>query len=107
MEYNKDIQGKIDSALNAMDTAEKVNVSPFFKDKTMQRLFTEKKAESVAWSWFTPKLQLATLVCIVALNVFAFSRINNTESSSSYDENINQFAETYGLSGSAETSFLN
>jgi hypothetical protein len=106
MEHNKDIQGKIDSTLDAMDVMEKVDVSPFFKDKTMQRLFLEKEVESVVWSWFTPKLQLATLVCIVVLNAFAFSRLN-TSSGSTYDENIDQFAETYGLSGSSETSFLN
>jgi hypothetical protein len=105
MENNKDIQSKIDSALNSMDVTEKVNVSPFFKDKTMQCLFTEKEVESVVWSWFTPKLQLATLVCLVILNVFAFTQLDSS-GASSYDENLNEFAETYGLTSSSATSFL-
>ncbi len=103
MKTNKNIQNKIDSALDSMDAIETVNVSPFFKDKTMQRLFAKKEETANVWNWFTPKLQLATLACIVILNVVAFTQIKT----SSYDENLDQFAETYGLSTSTETSFLN
>lgn len=105
MEQNKDIKTEIDSTLNAMDAIEKVNVSSFFKDKTMQLLFI-KEEELTVWRWFTPKLQLATLLCMVVLNVFAFSKLNTTNASS-YDENIDQFADTYGLSTSINISFLN
>ncbi|GAL64024.1 hypothetical protein [Algibacter lectus] len=107
MDINKDIQQKIDSTLQAVDGIETVNVSPFFKDKTMQRLFSEKEEVVVASSWFTPKLQLATLACVVVLNVLAFTQLDNSSGTSSYDENLNQFAETYGLSSSSTTSFLN
>lgn len=105
METNNNIQKKIDSAFEALDAIETVQVSPFFKDKTMQRLFAEKEVEQTSWSWFTPKLQLATLVCVVVLNVIAFTKL---ESSSSYDENVSTFAESYGLSTSDDdTSILN
>ena len=70
----------------------------------MQRLFTEKDETATDWNWFSPKLQLATLVCVVILNVIAFTQINE----SSYDENLNSFAESYGLSTSMNgTSILN
>ena len=103
MDTNKEIQKKIDSTLDAIDAIETVNVPPFFKDKTMQRLFAEHEEKQVAWSWFTPKLQFATLVCIVVLNVIAFTNLQKT----AYDENVSQFAESYGLSTSTETSVLN
>lgn len=103
MDTNKNIQKKIDGTLDAMNTIETVHVSPFFKDKTMQRLFVEKEEKQVAWSWFTPKLQLTTLVCVVVLNVIAFTNLQNT----AYDENVSEFAESYGLSTSTETSLLN
>lgn len=103
MKTNKNIQSKIDGTLNAIDTIEKVKISPFFKDKTMRRLFAKKEEQQIVWSWFTPKLQLATLVCVVVLNVIAFTKLQET----SYDDNINQFAESYGLSTSTETSLLN
>ena len=104
MDTNKNIQSKIDNTLGAMDAIKTVSVSPFFKDKTMQHLFTEKEETVNVWNWFSPKMQLATLVCVVILNVVAFTQIN----SSSYDENLIDFAETYGLSTSDDdTSILN
>ena len=104
METNKDLQNKIDSTLGAMDAIKTVEVSPFFKDKTMQLLFAEKEVEQTAWLWFSPRLQLATLICFVVLNVFAFKAYNSNK----YDTNISQFAESYGIK-STETisSFLN
>ena len=99
MKTNKDIQNKIDSTMSAMDTIGSVKVSPFFKDKTMQRLFSEKEEDQMVWSWFTPKLQLVALICIVAINVFVFTQLNTDL----YNTNVNQFAETYGLTTSTET----
>ena len=105
MDTNKNIQSKIDSTLSVMDAIETVNVSPFFKGKTMQRLFAEKEETTTVWNWFTPKLQLATLVCVVVLNVIAFTKLDDA---TSYDENVSEFAESYGLSASDDdTSILN
>lgn len=103
MDTDRNIQNKINSTINSVETIETVQVYPFFKDKTMQRLFAEKEVQKSAWAWFTPKLQLATLVCLVVLNVFAFSTMNK----STYNENVNAFAETYGLSTDTETTILN
>ena len=93
MDTKKNIQDKIDDTLKAMDSVQEVKVSPFFKDKTMQLLFEEKEEQNIAWSWFTPKLQLATLVCFVVLNVLALRQYNANK----YNTNIDEFAETYGL----------
>lgn len=93
MKTNNNIQGKIDSTFSAMDAIEDVKISPFFKDKTMRKLFAEKEETQIAWNWFTPKLQLATLVCVIVLNVLAFTQIN----SNTYDNNISEFADNYGL----------
>lgn len=103
MEQDRNIQNEIGSTFKVLDSIENVNVSPFFKDKTMQRLFAEKDEKQVVWSWFTPKLQLATLACVVIVNVLSFTQLNTA----TYDENINQFAESYGLSTSDDTSILN
>jgi quinol-cytochrome oxidoreductase complex cytochrome b subunit len=103
METKKTLEHKIDSTLSAMDDMQTVNVSPFFKDKTMNVLFAEKQVEQKVWAWFTPKLQLATLVCVVLLNVFAFTKLKTN----TYENNINEFAETYGLSSDSEESLLN
>ena len=89
MGINNNLQQKIDSSFEALDAIKTVNVSPFFKDKTLNILFAKKEVKQTTWNWFTPKLQLATLVCIVVLNVIAFAKL---EDASSYDENLGDFA---------------
>ena len=104
MKTNKNIQHKIENAFKAMDSIETVAVSPFFKDQTLQRLFAEKESQQTAWFfWFTPKLQLVTLVCFVTLNIFAFLNANTI----TYSENMQEFAESYGLSTTSDYSLLN
>ena len=103
MEINNNMKEKIESTFNALDSIKEVQVSPFFKDKTMQKIFSEKKETTYVWSWFTPKVQLATLVCIVILNVVAFSQLEQD----SYNEDIYEFAESYGFSVTDDTSFIN
>ena len=94
MKTNKDIESKIKSTLNAFDNVEPVKVPHFFKHKTMQRLFTDEKRELSRWRWLTPQLQLAVLACVVIFNVLAFSKMN----SETYDNNLTEFAENFGLS---------
>lgn len=98
MEIDKNINDKVKSTFNALNSVEEVSVSPFFKDKTMKRLFSKKEESQIFGYWFTPKLQLAALVCIVVLNAIAFSQLKET----TYDNNVNEFAESYGLSTSTE-----
>ena len=94
MKINNNIQNEIDSTFKVIDSIETVNVSPFFKDKTMNVLFAEAKVEQTVWTRFLPKLQLATLACVVLLNVIVFTKYQH---SSSYKDNVNEFAESYGL----------
>ncbi len=103
MERNKSIKEIVEETMNAMDTNEAVNVSPFFKDKTMQKMFAQEEEEEQVWSWFTPKVQLATLVCVVILNILAFTQLN----SGNYDSGIDEFAEIYGLSSGSDMSLFN
>ena len=71
----------------------------------MQRLFAEKDviASVSIWNWFSPQLQLATLVCVVLVNVYAVKQINNSE----YDASISSFASDYGISTEQEYSLFN
>lgn len=103
METNKNLQDKINDVLNSADTITDVNVSPFFKDKTMQLLFSEKKEASSIWSWLTPQLQLAILVCVLLVNVYAINEIKSAE----YEESISNFASEYGITTELDSTFLN
>nr|WP_321223083.1 hypothetical protein [uncultured Psychroserpens sp.] len=103
METNKNITKKVDLVLDSANTIIKPNVSPFFKDKTLQRLFAEKEVKKSAWSWFNPKLQLATLAGVLFLNIYAIKEIQNTN----YNQSISSFAQNYGLISSEESSLFN
>lgn len=104
MKTNNNIQDKINDAFNSIDTINEATVSPFFKDKTMQLLFAEKEdAKTRIWSWFTPQIQLATLMVIVALNVFTITQL---DSSTSTDE-LDEFAQTYSLTTTEYQSLYN
>ncbi|MFI0428078.1 hypothetical protein [Mariniflexile sp. HMF6888] len=103
MKTNKDIQHKIEDTFEVLKTVQEVKVSPFFKDRTMQVLFAEKEAEQNKLPWFSPKLQLATLVCIILLNVYAFAKIKTAI----YEEKVSDFASAYGLSLDSETNLFN
>lgn len=103
MKTNKNIQTEIDTIFDSVNHIQDVKVSPFFKDKTLDLLFVEKEQERKLWFWFTPQLQFATLACVVVLNIFAFTKLKET----TYNENVSQFAESYGLMETAETSLLN
>lgn len=106
MKANTEINKKVKATLDSAESIGKVEVSPFFKERLMQQIRNsseEVEAEEVTWfTWFTPKLQLATLVCVVVMNIAAFQSLKESD----YTENLTNFAETYGLSTSAETTLI-
>ena len=103
MKTNKNIQHKINETIDSIDAINQVKVSPFFKDKMMKRLYSHEKEEQYVFSWFSPKLQFATLACIVALNIIAYSQIKKDV----YNDNVNSFATSYGLQSDSENSIFN
>lgn len=103
MDTNNNIVEEVKSALNSITHIQEIKTPPFFKDKTMRKLFDAKVAEEKIFYWFTPKLQLATLVCFITLNAFALIQLKTTI----YDSNVSNFGENYSLSNNNETSILN
>jgi len=104
MDTNNNIAEEVKSALDSITHIQEIKTPPFFKDKTMRKLFDAKVAEEkIIFYWFTPKLQLATLVCFITLNAFALIQLKTTI----YDSNVSNFGENYSLSNNNETSILN
>lgn len=104
MKNNIDINKKINDTFDSAESIGDVKVSPFFKEKVMHHIKNASEdVQEATWVWFTPKVQLATLACVVILNVFAFNNLRE----SSYEENISSFAESYGLSTDTDYSILN
>jgi len=104
MKPSSEINKKVKETFDSIQSIKEVQVSSFFKENVMYQIRnTSEDIQEATWSWFTPKLQLATLVCVVVLNVMAFTKIKET----TYNENVTEFAESYGLSISTENSILN
>jgi hypothetical protein len=104
METNPEINKKVNDIFDSVDSIKEVQVSAFFKENVMHQIRnTSEEIQEVPWSWFTPSLQLATLVLFITLNIYAYLNLNTSE----YDSGINQFAETYGLSTASEPSIFN
>ena len=100
MDSNKEIEKKVEELLAKAGQEKEVLVSPFFKDKTLDVLFAEKEETPAISSWFTPKLQLAALVVILLANSYVLYTINQNN----YNQQLEQFAESYQLSNDTEIS---
>ena len=103
MKTDKNLQDKITNTFKVLDEIEATKVSPFFKDKTLQRMYANKEEPQPVWIRLTPQLQLVALVCMLILNLVAFLKFKE----SAYLENVNQFAESYELSTNAVTLMFN
>jgi len=101
MDSNKDIDKKVEELLSLAGQEKEVPISPFFKDKTLDILFTKEEEErSVISGWFTPKLQLATLVVVLLANSYVLYTMNQSD----YSQQLDEFAQAYQLSNDDEIS---
>lgn len=103
MKKNKNIQQQVENTFDAIDSIRQVSVSPFFKDKTLDSMFSKKEESISILNWFTPQLQLATLICILAINLYAITQLKT----SNYKQSISSFATDYGLTTETNSSFFN
>lgn len=92
MKKEEYIQKQVDETLEIGSQFSDVKISRQFKEKVMSRLFTEKK--QLLFSWFTPKLQFATLAMVLVINCSAI--LYNTNAS--YNSNVDSFAQQFNLS---------
>ena len=104
MKPNVEMYKKVKATFDSIESIEKAKVSPFFKENVMHQIRNASQdVQDKTWSWFTPQLQLATLVCIIILNILAFNNLKEN----THDNNVTSFAESYGLSTSTESTLLN
>lgn len=97
-------QENIEKTLEMGLAISKVNVSPFFKGKVLNKIFEEKQEQlQTIFPWFTPKYQFAVLVCILVLNAYALIQYDKQN----YNDNISTFAQAYELSSNEDTSIFN
>lgn len=105
MKSEKQIAQNIEDTFKVLDSIEEVKVNHFFKHKVLQQLENQAEVKPTAFSWFTPKLQLAALSLVLLMNLstlfYAYS-INDASSST----RLENFAQEYALQ-SETNSILN
>ncbi|WP_350288167.1 hypothetical protein [uncultured Croceitalea sp.] len=97
---------RIEYTLDSVSSIDTVKTPPFFKEKVLNRIAQEavKKESGVSYlDGFTPKYQAAALICFIILNAFALFSYNTDND---YGENVENFAEVYGLSETDTDSYL-
>ena len=105
MKDNKNIKGLVEETLEEAGRVESVSTPPYFKERTLNAIFRpEELAEKQpGLAWFAPKLQVALLIFLVVVNSLALIWY----SSGNYDQNVENFAEAYGLSEDESESYYN
>lgn len=94
----------VDELIDSISAVEPVDVPPFFKDKVLQKLGRREVNEvpSIA-PWFTPRYQLAALLLFIFLNAAVLYYYSSTRQ----QQELETFADSYGLSASQQESLLN
>ncbi|WP_411031958.1 hypothetical protein [Spongiimicrobium sp. 3-5] len=105
MKKNKNIEKLVDEVLDSASTIDTLKSPPFFKERVFNKLARNEdvEEEDSLLGWFSIKYQVAVLLCFVTLNAFALFWY----SAGSYDVNVDNFAEAYGLSNPNDETFYN
>ncbi len=99
MMSNTEINKKVKATLDSVQSIDEVKVSPFLKDRILYQIGAREINQQSSWAWFTPKLQLATLIMFMVLNVFTYVSLNSED----YNSSIDEFTEMYGLNEDSDT----
>lgn len=105
MESKKNINQLVDETLQSVSGIETVKTPPFFKDKVLKQMAKGRveNEEGLGYlNWFTQKYQAAALICFVMLNAAALLSYTSDD----YSENVDNFAEVYGLSETDSDLYL-
>ena len=99
MKSEIEIQKKIDSTLEAADQIREVKVSPFLKENILHQLQKESQISTKPMvSWFSPVLQWATFVVVIAVNVYVIAKWNQQKQ----EDKISSFTKAIGLDSDAD-----
>ena len=96
-----EIQKKINATLKASEEINDVKISPFLKENILYQLSQQSQVSEPSNStWFTPKLQWAAFVMVIAFNVFVISKWNSTQK----EDRISSFSKAIGLESESDTN---
>lgn len=93
------------NTLDILDAIQEVQVSPFFKNKVLNKIEQQKEAKESIFSWFSPQLQFASLALVICINVTTiYFSISNTQDSQEQVSGIESFVQEYQLDSDTSIS---
>jgi hypothetical protein len=105
MKTIKDKNTGNNNTLDILDAIQEVQVSPFFKNKVLNRIEQQKEVKESSFSWFSPQLQFASLALVICINVTTiYFSISNTQDSQEQVSGIESFVQEYQLDSDASIS---
>lgn len=105
MKSKTKIDQLIEETLGSVSTIDAVQAPPFFKEKVLKKMTRQQLAQEdgvVYLTWLTPKFQAAALICFVVINTVALFSYTTDD----YMEDVENFADIYGLSETDTDSYL-
>ena len=105
MNDKKNTFKNLDDLIESVSDIESVDAPSFFKDSVLKKIEKQEGQEQspLVLSWLTPRLQIAALLAFVFINLGVLYYYN----SMNQDQELETFAQTYGLSSPQEESILN
>ena len=90
------IHQQVKDTFKVLENIKEVKVNHFFKHKVLQQLKNQKEEITSILDWFTPRLQLAFVAFILALNASVlFYTFSSQEQN--FVVNIDSFSQEYSL----------
>ena len=105
MESKENIDRLVEETLDSASDIRPVKTPPFFKEKVLNKMAQANiEEDGVRYlNWLTPRYQAAILIALVIVNIVAL--LSNT-TDNKYVENVENFAEVYGLSETHTDSYF-
>ncbi|GEM_PF-5649885 len=98
---NKIISEQIENTFEVLSSIEKTTVSPFFKQRVLNKMFLKEEKSIVVKQWFTPSLQFEAIALVLLINAISLFYVFKENNSNTMDN----FAKEYSLSST--NTFLN
>lgn len=106
MESKRNIDRLVEETLDSASGIKPVKTPPFFKEKVLNKMLQAniEEEDGVRYlNWLTSSYQAAILIALVVINTVA---LLSSTTDNKYVENVENFAEAYGLSETDTDSYF-
>lgn len=90
------------NTLDILDEIQEVKVSPFFKNKVLNKIREQNQEPVTLFGWFRPQLQLAVVALVLLMNALTIYYSLNLQVDTQEQSSFEAFVQDYSLDSSSE-----